>query len=104
MATEHVPQPDAAQSVAGPLESSDRRDQGSPPLTRRELEVLVRLALGESAPQIAAHLSVAYPTVKTHLANLYRKLGVSERAAAVTQAFLAGLLSAEIVHSAGGPQ
>ena len=63
-----------------------------PILTAREREVLTLLAEGLSGPQIAERLIVALPTVKTHQARLYDKLGVSERAAAVAEAMRRGLL------------
>jgi two-component system, NarL family, nitrate/nitrite response regulator NarL len=63
-----------------------------PILTAREREVLTLLAEGLSGPQIAERLIVALPTVKTHQARLYEKLGVSERAAAVAEAMRRGLL------------
>ena len=63
-----------------------------PILTAREREVLALLAEGLSGPQIAERLIVALPTVKTHQARLYEKLGVSERAAAVAEAMRRGLL------------
>jgi two-component system nitrate/nitrite response regulator NarL len=63
-----------------------------PILTVREREVLSLMAAGLSGPQIAERLIVAVPTVKTHQARLYEKLGVSERAAAVAEAMRRGLL------------
>jgi two-component system nitrate/nitrite response regulator NarL len=63
-----------------------------PVLTAREREVLALTAEGLSGPQIAERLIVALPTVKTHQARLYEKLGVSERAAAVAEAMRRGLL------------
>jgi two-component system nitrate/nitrite response regulator NarL len=63
-----------------------------PILTAREREVLALMAQGLSGPQIAEQLIVALPTVKTHQARLYEKLGVSERAAAVAEAMRRGLL------------
>jgi two-component system, NarL family, nitrate/nitrite response regulator NarL len=63
-----------------------------PILTAREREVLTLMADGLSGPQIADRLIVALPTVKTHQARLYEKLGVSERAAAVAEAMRRGLL------------
>jgi two-component system nitrate/nitrite response regulator NarL len=63
-----------------------------PILTVREREVLALMAEGLSGPQIADRLIVALPTVKTHQARLYEKLGVSERAAAVAEAMRRGLL------------
>jgi two-component system nitrate/nitrite response regulator NarL len=67
-------------------------DEERPILTAREREVLTLMAEGLSGPQIADRLIVALPTVKTHQARLYEKLGVSERAAAVAEAMRRGLL------------
>jgi two-component system nitrate/nitrite response regulator NarL len=61
-------------------------------LTRRELEVLRHLAAGLSAPQIAKELVVETCTVKSHLKNLYEKLGVSDRAAAAAEGMRRGLV------------
>jgi two-component system, NarL family, nitrate/nitrite response regulator NarL len=63
-----------------------------PILTAREREVLTLMAEGLSGPQIAERLIIAIPTVKTHQARLYEKLGVAERAAAVAEAMRRGLL------------
>ena len=63
-----------------------------PILTARERQVLGLMAQGLSGRQIAERLIVALPTVKTHQARLYEKLGVSERAAAVAEAMRRGLL------------
>jgi two-component system nitrate/nitrite response regulator NarL len=61
-------------------------------LTPREHDVLVGLAAGKSAPEIAKELHVSPATVKTHLKTLYEKLGVSDRAAAVAEAMRRGLI------------
>ena len=61
-------------------------------LTARELEVLRLTAEGISAPEIAEELVLGVTTVKTHLHNIYGKLGVSDRAAAVATAIRRGLL------------
>jgi len=61
-------------------------------LTPREHEVLLLVAGGQSAPDIAESLCVETSTVKTHLQNLYEKLGVSERAAAVAEGMRRGLV------------
>lgn len=63
-----------------------------PILTPREKEVLVLTADGLTAPEIAKRLQLGVATVRSHLQNLYEKLGVSDRAAAVAQAMRAGLL------------
>lgn len=62
-------------------------------LSPREQEVLAFLAEGLSSTQIAERLVVSPTTVKTHLRNLYEKLGVSDRAAAVAEAMRRGILS-----------
>lgn len=56
------------------------------PLSERELEVLRLLAQGLSNAQIADRLVVAVGTIKTHIHNIYGKLGAQNRAQAVTRA------------------
>ena len=63
------------------------------PLSDSEIRVLRYLPTHLSAPEIAAQLSVSTSTVKTHLRNLYGKLGVHSRAEAVELARAAGLLA-----------
>jgi DNA-binding NarL/FixJ family response regulator len=53
-------------------------------LTPRELEVLSLLPSGATANAIGAVLFLTEATIKTHLANLYRKLGAANRAQAVS--------------------
>lgn len=48
-------------------------------LTRREEDVLVLLATGRTAAEVAQELVVSSNTVKTHIRNLYRKLGINRR-------------------------
>ncbi len=52
-------------------------------LTRREAEVMSWLREGKTGPEIAIILDCATRTVEKHLANLYRKLGVRNRAAVI---------------------
>jgi LuxR family transcriptional regulator, maltose regulon positive regulatory protein len=56
------------------------------PLSERELEVLALIAAGNSNQEIAAKLFVSTSTVKTHIHNLYRKLGARSRTQAVARA------------------
>jgi DNA-binding CsgD family transcriptional regulator len=56
-------------------------------LTPRELQVLRRLATGETNKAIAAELGVSRRTVDRHVSNLYAKLRVSSRAAATAYAY-----------------
>jgi two-component system, NarL family, nitrate/nitrite response regulator NarL len=67
-------------------------DADRPLLSAREREVLRLVAEGLSTSAVAARLVLSPATVKTHLAHLYDKLGVSERAAAVAEAMRRGLL------------
>jgi two-component system nitrate/nitrite response regulator NarL len=69
-----------------------REHESRPALSPREHEILERTASGLSAPDIARDLQISTATVKTHLRNIYEKLGVSERAAAVAEAMRRGLL------------
>jgi len=62
------------------------------PLSRREIEVLTLVAAGRTNREAAAALFISEATVKTHLLNLYGKLGVNDRAAAVAEAYDRGLL------------
>ncbi|MCB9419834.1 MAG: response regulator transcription factor [Ardenticatenaceae bacterium] len=61
-------------------------------LTERELEVLTAVARGDRNKEIARHLGVTERTVKAHLTNVYNKLGVDSRAAAVSVAVQKGIL------------
>jgi LuxR family maltose regulon positive regulatory protein len=63
------------------------------PLTGSEIRVLRYLPTHLSAPEIAGELSVSTGTVKTHMRNLYAKLGVHSRAEAVESARVLGLLA-----------
>jgi LuxR family transcriptional regulator of csgAB operon len=48
-------------------------------LTRRETEILIQLAAGGNNQQIAEALCISLHTVKTHLYNIYRKIGAENR-------------------------
>jgi DNA-binding NarL/FixJ family response regulator len=65
--TDRTARPDAADPLA--------------PLTGREREIASLAATGLTSRDIAAELSVSPRTVDTHLSRIYRKLGVTSRAA-----------------------
>jgi DNA-binding NarL/FixJ family response regulator len=65
-----------------------------PKLTRRELEILKLVSEGRSNRQVAELLWVTDQTVKFHLANVYRKLGVRSRFDAARWALEHGVLDA----------
>ena len=58
----------------------------TPVLTERERSILTAVASGMTTPAISRDLWVSEHTVKFHLTNIYRKLGVANRAGAVRYA------------------
>jgi DNA-binding CsgD family transcriptional regulator len=66
---------------------AERRRHGVPRLTRRHWELLRLVAAGHTNSQIARRLGVSEGTVRIHLQNIYARLQVSSRTAAVTRAF-----------------
>ena len=61
-------------------------------LTERELEILQYVAVGLSVKQVATRLGLSPRTIETHLAKLYRKLGVRNRVQALSRAASLGLI------------
>jgi LuxR family maltose regulon positive regulatory protein len=68
------------------------------PLSDGELRVLRYLPTNLRAPEIAAELFVSLNTIRTHLRNIYAKLGVHSRTDAVKRARELGLLSPSSLH------
>jgi LuxR family maltose regulon positive regulatory protein len=64
----------------------------APPLTDREVEILLAMADGLSNKEMARRLDISESTVKFHRKNLYRKLGVSTRSRAISMARELGLM------------
>lgn len=77
-----------------PSESSREADDEAddPALTERELTILTAVASGLTTKAISSQLWVSEHTIKFHLTNIYRKLGVSNRSGAVRYAFEHGLV------------
>jgi NarL family two-component system response regulator YdfI len=88
--------PEIVQQLLTQPERSKDKPTGSQPvgpaLTDRELEVLRLVGRGERSKEIAVRLGISERTVKAHLGNIYNKLGVDSRAAAVAVAARRGLL------------
>jgi DNA-binding NarL/FixJ family response regulator len=87
------------QSVEGTVlhASAHERDAAAaeadlPQLSERELSILKPLAAGRSNRDIAQQLWLAEQTVKFHLTNIYRKLGVTSRTDAIQFAYRHGLV------------
>jgi DNA-binding NarL/FixJ family response regulator len=66
---------------------AERRRHPLPRLTPRQKDLLRLLAAGHTNAQIARRLGISEGTVRTHLENIYARLQVSSRTAAVTRAF-----------------
>jgi DNA-binding NarL/FixJ family response regulator len=81
-----------------PMPPSEHPGEPAPPqpqapqLTRRETEILRLVAQGHSNGELARMLWVTEQTVKFHLSNIYRKLGVANRTEASHWAHVRGLL------------
>jgi DNA-binding NarL/FixJ family response regulator len=80
-----------------PAEAATGNDVG---LSDRELSILRALGEGLSNRQIAKEFWLAEQTVKFHLTNIYRKLGVATRTEAVRRAYQHGLLESPILEAA----
>lgn len=74
------------------LREVDARGTSGESLTPREKEVLRLLSEGLSARQMARRLDLSERTINTHVANVYRKLNVTNRVQAVRQAIRLGLV------------
>jgi HD-GYP domain-containing protein (c-di-GMP phosphodiesterase class II)/DNA-binding CsgD family transcriptional regulator len=81
---------DAILAVAGV--GGRRRVAGPAGLTAREVEVLVLIARGAAAGEVASRLGVTRKTATTHIERIYAKAGVSSRSAATLFALRNGLL------------
>jgi PAS domain S-box-containing protein len=76
----------------GTVQSAGRYGELLSTLTRREIEILSLLAQGCSSNSIAKRLGVSRYTVRCHIQNALRKLGLHSRAEAVSFAYRNGLL------------
>jgi DNA-binding NarL/FixJ family response regulator len=79
-----------APAIAGRL--MDRMRAPHVSLSKREIEVLQKVAHGRSNALIASELFVSETTVKSHLVHIFSKLDVSSRTAAVAKARTLGVL------------
>jgi two-component system, NarL family, response regulator YdfI len=87
-------QPEIIEQLVSPPEVGKKTPKSSTDigLTDREVEVLAAVAQGERSKEIAYRLGITERTVKAHLSNMYAKLGVDSRAAAVSEAMRQGIL------------
>lgn len=82
----------AVELVLGAVAGKPGRRTGPAGLTARELEVLVLIATGASAKQVAHALGIAVKTVTTHIERIYVKCGVSSRSEVTHFAIANGLV------------
>ena len=75
------------QAPARPVCNGEQSAAGGPQLTSRETAILMAVASGLTTKAISRDLWLSEHTIKFHLTNIYRKLGVSNRSAAVRYAF-----------------
>jgi DNA-binding NarL/FixJ family response regulator len=89
---ESLIQPVVASKLLDRFSQLSRRTPSGEELSERELEVLCLMAKGAANKEISAELNIAQSTVKTHITNIFQKLGVSDRTEAVTQALKKGII------------
>ena len=70
------------------------RDPSYEPLTRRERDIVRHVARGMRNAEVGARLGVTEGTVKTHLNNVFQKLGIRDRVELTLYAVRTGLISA----------
>ena len=95
-AGEQVMEPGVARHVAEMLsKQSTERNRCYDGLTPRELQMLAMIARGQVAKEISHELRISEKTVRNHVSNIYRKLGIFDRSQAVLYAIKKGLVSAD---------
>jgi len=89
---ESLIQPVVASKLIDRFAELSRKAPSGEQLTERELEILQLMAKGAANKEISAQLSISESTVKTHISNIFQKLGVNDRTEAVTQALKRGII------------
>ena len=89
---ESLIQPVVASKVLDRFAELSRQAQSPETLSEREIEVLHLIAKGTANKEIAAELCISQSTVKTHIANIFQKLGARDRTEAVAQAIKKGII------------
>jgi ATP/maltotriose-dependent transcriptional regulator MalT len=81
-----------SRKVAERMQEIDSTKGVKPMLTKREIEIVRHLDSGKPITSIGASLHISHNTMKTHLKNVYRKLGADGRDQAVEKAKSLGLI------------
>jgi DNA-binding NarL/FixJ family response regulator len=82
--------PSLTRSFIEEVQLADRRPEA--PLSKREAEILQKVAYGATTKEVAHDLGISPHTVKTHLERIFEKLGANDRAQAVAIAIRKGLV------------
>ena len=85
----HVWMPPALQAH---IAASMRSASHDPPLTQREREIIRHVALGLRNAEVAKRLFISEATVKTHLNNIFQKLGIRDRVELTLHAARIGII------------
>lgn len=81
-----------AKNLSSSQNKNEPKREEEIPLTKRELEVFKQLVTGKTNKQVGEKLHISVSTVKTHVINIYSKLGIKNRVQAVEKAKEYGLL------------
>jgi DNA-binding NarL/FixJ family response regulator len=82
--------PSLTKAFIDEVQFADRRPEA--PLSRRETEILQKVAYGSTTKEVAHDLGISPHTVKTHLERIFEKLGANDRAQAVAIAIRRGIV------------
>ena len=85
--------PSIAKKVLDELHNSGQQKLSEEPLTKREMDVLRRIAQGQENKNIADELVISEATVRTHVSNILGKLHLASRTQAALYALREGLAS-----------
>ena len=83
---------DISRKAAARMQEINASKNIKPELTKREIEIVKHLESGKPITAIGASLHISHNTMKTHLKNVYRKLGADGRDQAVEKAKSLGLI------------
>jgi len=80
------------EEISEPAAKKRRKEEGFENLSQREVDVIKLMARGYNNRQIADILFISEHTVKVHIRNIFRKIGVADRTNAVLWAIERGLV------------
>lgn len=84
-----IKSPDPGRSTASILKPSETTDFN---LTKREIEILELIAQGNTNNEISGHLFISHHTVKSHMINIFNKMGINDRTQAAVIATQHGII------------